>query len=113
VKFFLHLSKKEQKRRFLDRFDNPDKNWKVSSADSKERGFWDDYMDAYEKAIQETATKYSPWYVIPANNKWYTRVIVAAAVISTLAELDLKYPKVGKEKLKEIAEAKEMLLAEK
>lgn len=113
VKFFLHLSKKEQKRRFLDRFDNPDKNWKVSSADTKERGFWDDYMDAYEKVIQETATKHSPWYVIPANNKWFTRVIVAAAVISELAELDLKYPKVGKEKLKEIAEAKELLLAEK
>ena len=113
VKFFLHLSKKEQKKRFLDRFDNPDKNWKVSSADTKERGFWDDYMDAYEKAIQATATKHSPWYVIPANNKWFTRVVVAAAIIEALDELDLKYPKVGKEKLKEIADAKKLLLAEK
>ncbi|MGB3075874.1 MAG: polyphosphate kinase 2 family protein [Chitinophagales bacterium] len=113
IKFFLHLSRKEQKRRFLERFDNPDKNWKVSSSDIKERAFWDDYMDAYEKMIQNTATKHSPWYVIPANNKWYTRVIVAAAIIDTMAGLDLHYPKVDDAKLKEIATAKEMLLAEK
>ena len=97
----------------MARFDNPDKNWKVSSSDTKERGFWDDYMDAYEKAIRETATKNAPWYVIPANNKWFTRVVVAGAIIETLASLDLHYPKIGKEKLKEIAEAREMLLAEK
>lgn len=113
VKFFLHLSRKEQKKRFLERFNNADKNWKVSSADTKERGFWDDYMDAYEKLIQNTATKQAPWYVIPANNKWYTRVVVAAAIIDTMAGLDLHYPKVGAEKLKEIAEAKEILMAEK
>jgi len=112
-KFFLHLSKKEQKKRFLERFDNPDKNWKVSSADTKERGYWDDYMDAYEKVIQNTATKQAPWYVIPANNKWYTRVIVATSIITTMAELDLHYPKVDEAKLKEIAAAKEMLLNEK
>ncbi|MEP7129245.1 MAG: polyphosphate kinase 2 family protein [Chitinophagales bacterium] len=113
IKFFLHISRKEQKKRFLERFDNADKNWKVSSSDIKERAFWDDYMEAYEKMIQNTATKHSPWYVIPANNKWYTRVIVAAAIIDTMAGLDLHYPKVDDTKLKEIATAKEMLLAEK
>ena len=111
-KFFLHLSKKEQKKRFLERFDNPDKNWKVSSADTKERGYWDAYMDAYEKAIQETASKNAPWYVIPANNKWFTRVVVAAAIIDAMSGLDLHYPKVDEAKLKEIAAAREMLLAE-
>ncbi|HUM48156.1 MAG TPA: polyphosphate kinase 2 family protein [Chitinophagales bacterium] len=113
VKFFLHVSKKEQKKRFLDRFDIPEKNWKVSSSDIKVRAFWDDYMDAYEQMIQNTATKYAPWHVIPADNKWYTRVIVAATIIETLAGLDLHYPKVGAAKLKEIAEAKELLLNEK
>lgn len=112
-KFFLHLSKKEQKKRFLERFDNPDKNWKVSSADTKERGYWDAYMDAYEKAIQETASKSAPWYVIPANNKWFTRVVVAAAIIDAMADMDLHYPKVDDAKLKEIAAAREMLLNEK
>jgi PPK2 family polyphosphate:nucleotide phosphotransferase len=112
-KFFLHLSKKEQKKRFLERFDNPDKNWKVSSADTKERGYWDAYMDAYEKAIQETASKSAPWYVIPANNKWFTRVVVAAAIIDAMADMDLHYPKVDDAKLEEIAAAREMLLSEK
>ena len=112
-KFFLHLSKKEQKKRFLERFDNPDKNWKVSSADTKERGYCDAYMDAYEKAIQETASKSAPWYVIPANNKWFTRVVVAAAIIDAMADMDLHYPKVDDAKLKEIAAAREMLLNEK
>ena len=112
IKFFLHLSKDEQKRRFLERIENPDKNWKFSSNDSKERAHWDEYMDAYEKTIRNTATNYAPWYVVPADNKWYTRVIVAAAIIDTIASLNLSYPKVGKEKLAELAEAKKILLSE-
>ena len=109
-KFFLHVSKKEQKRRFLDRIDHSEKNWKFSSNDASERDFWDDYMGAYEEMIQETATKESPWYVVPADNKWFTRAAVAAAVIEALASLDLEYPEVGKEKLKELAMAKKKLL---
>jgi PPK2 family polyphosphate:nucleotide phosphotransferase len=108
-KFFLHVSKDEQKKRFLERIDNPEKNWKFSSADAKERGHWDDYMKAYEEMIRNTATKDSPWYVIPADNKWFTRLVVAAAVIDALASLDLKYPEVGEEKLKELADAKKLL----
>jgi PPK2 family polyphosphate:nucleotide phosphotransferase len=111
-KFFLHVSKKEQKRRFLERIDEPEKNWKFSSADARERGHWKDYMKAFESAIQGTATKESPWFVVPADNKWFTRVVVGAAIIDALASLDLHYPKVGKEKLKELAEAKKALLAE-
>jgi PPK2 family polyphosphate:nucleotide phosphotransferase len=110
-KFFLHVSKKEQKRRFLDRIDDPLKNWKFSSNDANERDFWDDYMEAYEQMIQETATKEAPWYVVPADNKWFTRVVVAAAVIETLASLDLAYPKVDETKLKELAAAKKKLLS--
>src|SRR5438046_2105227 len=88
-KFFLHVSKKEQQRRFLDRIDDPLKNWKFSSNDAAERDYWDDYMQAYEQMIQETASKDAPWYVVPADNKWFTRVVVAAAVIETLDSLDL------------------------
>jgi len=109
-KFFLNVSKKEQKRRFLERIDDPLKNWKFSSNDANERDFWDDYMGAYEEMIQETATKDAPWYVVPADNKWFTRVIVASAVIETLASLDLAYPKVDEGKLKELAVAKKKLL---
>src|SRR6185369_7539953 len=109
-KFFLHVSKKEQKRRFLDRIDDPLKNWKFSSNDASERDFWDDYMKAYEEMIQQTATKHAPWYVVPANNKWFTRVIVGSAVIDTLVKLDLQYPKVDETKLKELAAAKNKLL---
>ena len=108
-KFFLHVSKDEQKKRFLERIDNPEKNWKFSSADAKERGHWDEYMKAYEDMIRNTATKDSPWYVVPADNKWFTRLVVAAAVIDALASLDLKYPEVGEEKLKELADAKKLL----
>jgi len=110
-KFFLHVSKKEQKRRFLERIDDPLKNWKFSSNDASERDFWDDYMEAYEQMIQETATKEAPWYVVPADNKWFTRVVVAGAVIETLASLDLAYPKVDEGKLKELAAAKKKLLS--
>jgi len=112
-KFFLHISKKEQKARFLERLENPEKNWKFSSADMSERGFWDEYHEAYEDMIRHTAAKHAPWYVVPANNKWFTRVAVAAAVIDTLASLNLAYPKVGKDKLKELAAAKRALLAKK
>lgn len=110
-KFFLHVSKKEQKQRFLDRIDDPLKNWKFSSNDANERDYWDDYMEAYEEMIQETATKEAPWYVVPADNKWFTRVVVAGAVIETLASLDLAYPKVDEGKLKELAAAKKKLLS--
>jgi PPK2 family polyphosphate:nucleotide phosphotransferase len=109
-KFFLHLSKGEQKKRFLARLDRPDKNWKFSVNDAKERGFWNDYMKAYEETIRNTATDYAPWYVVPADNKWFTRLVVAAAVIETLASLDLAYPEVGKEKLKELDAARQTLM---
>ena len=108
-KFFLHVSKDEQKRRFLERIDKPEKNWKFSSADAKERGHWDEYMKAYEDMIRNTATKDSPWYVVPADNKWFTRLVVSAAVIDSLASLDLEYPEVGETKLKELTEAKNIL----
>ena len=109
-KFFLHLSKGEQKRRFLERLDNPDKNWKFSANDAKEREYWKDYMNAYEETIRRTATKYAPWYVVPADNKWFTRVVVAAAVIEALASLELAYPKVGKQKLEELEVARQALM---
>ena len=112
-KFFLHVSKKEQKKRFLERIEEPEKHWKFSAADIKERQYWDDYMKAYEDMIQNTATKHAPWYVVPADNKWFTRVVVAAAVIETLASLNLHYPEVSKEKLKELAAAKKALLTGK
>jgi PPK2 family polyphosphate:nucleotide phosphotransferase len=108
-KFFLHVSKKEQKRRFLERIENPEKNWKFSSADIREREHWDEYMEAYEDMIRQTATKWAPWYVVPADNKWFTRVVVAAAVIDTMASLGLKYPEVSEARLKEIAAARKAL----
>ena len=108
-KFFLHVSKDEQKNRFLERLDDPDKNWKFSANDAKERGYWGDYMNAYEQTIRHTATKYAPWYVVPADNKWFTRVVVAAAVIGALASLELAYPKVGKQKLEELKTVRQAL----
>jgi len=113
VKFFLHVSKGEQKKRFLDRANAPDKNWKFSAADMAERGFWDSYQKAYEDMIRNTATKESPWYVVPADNKWFTRVVVASAVIDTLASLNLAYPKVDDAKRAEIASAKKALMGSK
>ena len=109
-KIFLHVSKKEQERRFLERIDDPQKNWKFSSNDANERDYWDDYMKAYEDMIRNTATTYAPWYVIPADNKWFTRVAVAAAVIDTLADLSLEYPKVDKQKLNDLAVARRKLI---
>jgi PPK2 family polyphosphate:nucleotide phosphotransferase len=110
LKFFLHLSKKEQKKRFLARLDEPEKHWKFSEADIHERECWDDYQDAYEDMIRHTASKHAPWYVVPADNKWFTHLVVAAAIVETLEELDLSYPKVDAAKLKEIAAARRNLL---
>ena len=109
-KFFLHVSRDEQKKRFIERLNEPKKNWKFSSADVAEREHWDAYMDAYEDMIRNTATPESPWYVVPADNKWFTRVVVASAIIETLQSLDLHFPKVGKAKLKELAAARQALL---
>ena len=111
-KFFLNVSKEEQKRRFLERLENPEKNWKFSANDIKERAFWDDYMTAYEDMIRHTASREAPWYVVPADNKWFTRIVVAAVLIEALDSLDLRYPKVSKEKLKDLAAAKQMLMRE-
>jgi PPK2 family polyphosphate:nucleotide phosphotransferase len=112
-KFFLHVSKKEQKKRFLERLDHPEKNWKFSAADIAEREFWKDYMKAYEDTIRHTATKRAPWYVVPADNKWFTRVVVAAAIVDALWSLDLHYPKIDGARRKELTVAKRKLLREK
>lgn len=112
-KFYLHVSRDEQKKRFLERLDDPEKHWKFSANDAAERGYWKQYMAAYEDTIRSTATAHAPWYVVPADNKWFTRVVVAGAVIETLASLDLKYPKVGKDRQKELAAARKALLAGK
>src|SRR5262245_53909506 len=109
-KFFLHVSRKEQKKRFLERIENPAKNWKFSADDVREREHWNEYMDAYEDMIQHTATREAPWYVVPADNKWFTRVVVAAAIIEALGSLDLHYPKLSPDKLKELVAAKRALL---
>ena len=111
-KFFLHLGRGEQKRRFLERLDEPEKNWKFSTADVHERGYWKDYMEAYEEMIRETATEHAPWYVVPANNKWFTRIVVAAAIIEALASLDLQYPKVDQRRRQELAAARKLLMSE-
>ena len=112
-KFFLHVSNKEQRKRFLSRIEEPEKNWKFSANDAKERAYWDDYMAAYEDVIRNTATKRAPWYVVPADNKWFTRVVVAAAVIEVLASLNLAYPTVSEAKLKDLAVVKRSLVAGK
>ena len=108
-KFFLHVSKKEQKRRFLERVEEPSKNWKFSASDMEERKFWDQYMEAYEEMIRNTATQDAPWFVVPADNKWFTRVIISAAVIDALGSLNLRYPEVGEAKLKELAAVRKEL----
>jgi PPK2 family polyphosphate:nucleotide phosphotransferase len=108
-KFFLHLSKKEQKQRFLARLDHPEKNWKFSASDVRERGCWDAYQDAYEEMIQNTSTEHAPWYVVPADNKWFSRLVISTVIVETLKSLDLAYPKVDAAKRKELAEAKKGL----
>jgi PPK2 family polyphosphate:nucleotide phosphotransferase len=110
LKFFLHVSRKEQKKRFLERLEQPEKNWKFSPADVQERQYWDDYMTAFEDAIRATATKRAPWFVVPADNKWFTRLVVAAAIVEALERLELEYPKVDAAKKKELAAARAALL---
>src|SRR5262249_6269537 len=106
LKFFLHLSRDEQKKRFMTRLDRPEKNWKCSSADIRERQYWDNYMEAYEEAIRTTATKHAPWFVVPADNKWFTRLVVAAAIVQSVEMLDLEFPTVDAAKKKELAAAR-------
>lgn len=113
VKFFLNVSADEQKKRFIERIDNPDKNWKFSSADAKERTYWKNYMKVYEEMIRKTSTKNSPWYVVPADNKSFARIVIVSAVIDALDNLDLKYPKVSKEKLEELKTIRQILMEEK
>jgi len=108
-KFFLHVSKREQRRRFLERVQNPEKYWKFSSSDMSERGLWHEYQNAYEDMIRNTATSYAPWYIVPADNKWFTRVVVGAAIIEALADMKLAYPDVSEGKLKEVAAARRAL----
>lgn len=109
-KFFLHLSKKEQKKRFLARLDEPEKNWKFSASDIHERKYWDDYQKAYEEMISNTSTHHAPWYVVPADNKWFSRLVVSTVIVDTLESLDLAYPKVDGAKLKDLQAAKKVLL---
>jgi PPK2 family polyphosphate:nucleotide phosphotransferase len=112
-KFLLHISRAEQERRLLERLDEPEKNWKFSASDVKEREFWDDYMEAFEEAIKGTASKHAPWFVVPADNKWFTRLIVAAATVEAVADLGLAYPKIDAEKKKELAAARVALSRER
>lgn len=112
-KFFLHVSQEEQKKRFLERLEDSKKNWKFSMADVQERSFWKDYQEAYEEMIQQTATKHAPWYVVPADNKWFTRLVVASAILEALNDLNLSFPDVEKSKRKELAAVRSSLLAQK
>jgi PPK2 family polyphosphate:nucleotide phosphotransferase len=109
VKFFLHLSKKEQKRRFMERLDTPEKNWKFSASDVRERECWDAYQGAYEDMIRHTASEHAPWYVVPADNKWFTRLLVAQAVVDALQGMNLKYPKLSGPELTALAQARQQL----
>jgi PPK2 family polyphosphate:nucleotide phosphotransferase len=108
-KVFLNVSRKEQKRRFLERLDNPEKNWKFSVADVEERKYWDEYQAAYEKMIRNTASEYAPWVVVPADNKWFSRLLVVATMVDVLSEMNLEYPKVSKEKLTALQAARKEL----
>ena len=112
LKFFLHVSKEEQRQRFLERIENPEKNWKFSLKDVHEREHWDEYMHAYEQTIRHTASKSAPWYVVPADKKWFTRLVVAAAIVDNLNSLDLTYPTLSEEELKELEAAKQALMTE-
>ncbi len=109
LKFFLHLSKKEQKRRFLERLEDPEKNWKFSMSDALERRHWEKYMQAYEDMIRNTSTNHAPWYVVPADHKWFARLVVAEATIGALETLDLSFPKMNAEKKKELKDARAAL----
>jgi PPK2 family polyphosphate:nucleotide phosphotransferase len=109
LKFFLNVSRDEQKRRFMERLNEPSRNWKFSSADVRERGHWDEYQATYEQAIRATATPHAPWYVVPADNKWYLRLVVVAAIVQALEEMDLAYPRVGEDKQHELEAARALL----
>ena len=113
LKFYLHVSKKEQKKRFLDRLENPEKYWKFSTSDVAERAYWKEYQKAFEDTLRETSTDYAPWYIVPSDHKWFARALVADVIVSTIASLDLKYPVISDEKLKAMKEAKRMLEEEK
>ena len=113
LKFFLHVSRNEQKKRFLERLDEPEKNWKFSASDVQERKFWSDYMHAFEEAIRATASKDAPWFVVPADNKWFTRLVVAAAIVEAMENLNLAYPKVDAAKRKQLAAARVALSRER
>ncbi|HVV55579.1 MAG TPA: PPK2 family polyphosphate kinase, partial [Mucilaginibacter sp.] len=112
IKFFLHVSKAEQKRRFLERIDDPAKNWKFSAADIEERKYWDGYMKAYEKAIQETATPENPWYIIPADKKWFTHITLSTIILETLKGLNLNYPVLPKNAMDQLQIARKKLIEE-
>ena len=113
LKFFLHVSRKEQKKRFLERLNEPSKNWKFSSADVKERAHWDAYMQAYEAAIRATATARAPWFVVPADSKWFTRLVVVGAIVEALEKMRLEYPTIDKSQRAELERARKLLLSEK
>lgn len=113
LKFFLNVSRKEQKKRFLERLDEPSKNWKFAVGDVKERGHWNQYMTAYEEAIRHTATPRAPWFVVPADNKWFTRLVVVGAIVEALDRMKLAYPKISAAQKAELARSRELLLAEK
>ena len=112
-KFFLNVSKKEQKKRFMERLNTTDKNWKFSTSDVKERKYWDDYQDAYEKMIRNTASEHAPWVIVPADNKWFSRLLVVATVVDALRSLDLEFPKLNDAQLAELKEARTQLEKEK
>ncbi len=112
LKFFLNISKEEQRERFLDRLDDPDKLWKFSPSDAKERDYWNEYVDVFEDMLSNTSTKWAPWYVIPSDYKWAARTLVAAIITGSIRQLDLHYPEVSKEKLAQLAQAKERLESE-
>jgi polyphosphate kinase 2 (PPK2 family) len=112
VKFFLHLSKEEQRKRFLSRIDEPEKNWKFSFADCRERGFWDDYQEAYEDMLSHTSKPWAPWFVIPADHKWFARLAVSQTVCTALEALDLKFPKVDEQRRRDLREIRKELVRE-
>ena len=112
MKFFLHVSKQEQKKRFLERIDDASKNWKFSLGDLKERGFWDDYQKAYEDVFAETSKEHAPWYIIPADDKWYTRLAIASVIVKTLSELDIHYPEISEDQRAELQKARTQLTDE-
>lgn len=113
IKFFLHISREEQKKRFIERIDDTDKNWKFSTSDVKERGYWKEYMQAYDDLIRNTSTKDSPWYVVPADNKSYARIVIASAIIDAMDKMNLRYPEVSKEKRAELLAVRKSLMEEK